>query len=225
MKIKMMGLSCLIVAIVLFAGYQYSMAKSKTDAESIAKKEVKNPDAASSKIGVVSVRKVFENCKRNAKYREEAKAEQDKIIADLEKMKADIDAGKAGLKTRKEGSNDYMALVKEVLEKQAGYQAQQEFQKQQIELKDQRWTEQLYKDILKIVQQIAQNKGMDMVFEADEPQFPSASVNELMLFIRTHKLLYSAGCMDITDEVLAMLDANDSQPVKTDDTQKSNSKK
>jgi Skp family chaperone for outer membrane proteins len=225
MKIKMMALSCLIAAIVLFTGYQYSMAKSKTDTEPDAKKEVKNSDTASSKIGVVSVRKVFENCKRNEKYREEAKAEQNKIIADLDKMKADIDAGKAGLKTRKEGSNDYMALVKEVLEKQASYQAQQEFLKQQIELKDQRWTEQLYKDILKIVQRIAQDKGFEMVFEADEPQFPSASVNELMLSIRTHKLLYSSGCMDITDEVLAILDTTDSQPVKTDDTQKSNSKK
>jgi Skp family chaperone for outer membrane proteins len=214
MKIKMMALSCLIAAIVLFTGYQYSMAKSKTDTEPDAKKEVKNSDTASSKIGVVSVRKVFENCKRNEKYREEAKAEQNKIIADLDKMKADIDAGKAGLKTRKEGSNDYMALVKEVLEKQASYQAQQEFLKQQIELKDQRWTEQLYKD-----------KGFEMVFEADEPQFPSASVNELMLSIRTHKLLYSSGCMDITDEVLAILDTTDSQPVKTDDTQKSDSKK
>ncbi len=225
MKIRMMALVCLMTAVVLFTGYQYSLAKSKTAAESDAKKEVKNANASSSKIGVVSIRKVFEDCKRNAKYREEAKAEQDKIVAELDKMKAEIDAGKAGLKTRKEGSGDYMTLVKEVLEKQAGYQAQQEFQKQQIELKDQRWTEQLYKDILKIVRQVAQDKSLDIVFEDDEPQLPAPTVNELMLSIRTHKLLYSAGCMDITAEVLAMLDASESQPVTIDNGQKTESKK
>ena len=45
-----------------------------------------------------------------------------------------------------------------------------------------------------------------MVVEKDEVEFPALSVDGAMLAIRTHKLLYSGGCLDITDEVMAWLD-------------------
>ncbi|MGA1979963.1 MAG: OmpH family outer membrane protein [Sedimentisphaerales bacterium] len=159
------------------------------------------------KVAVVSVRKIFQGCKRSASYREGAVAEQDKIIAELEKLSKEIDADKAGLKTLKEGSSDYMARTKDLFEKQASYQAQQEFYKQQMELKDQLWTKELYQDILRIASGVAKEKGLDLVFREDEVDFSETNVSELGLAMRTQKLLYSGGCLDITDEVTARLDA------------------
>jgi len=158
-------------------------------------------------VAVVSIRKIFQGCERGASYRKEVIAEQDRIIAELEKLSREIEAEKAGLKTLKENSSDYMARAKELFEKQANYQARQEFYKQQIELKDQLWTKELYQDILRIAGEVANEKGLDLVFREDEIDFSETNITELGLAMRVQKLLYSGGCLDITDEVTARLDA------------------
>ncbi len=194
MKTKAIVLICLISVAVLPVAYQTCLAESKA----------KQPAA---KIGVVSIRKLLQDCKRTSKYRDESIAERDRIMAELEKLNAEIEAGKAGLKTLKTGSSDYMDLVKDLLMKQAGLQAQQEFHKQQMGLKEQKMIEGLYKDILQQISKVAQEKALDLVLEKTEPEFPMASADELTRTIDTHKLLYSGGCADITDQVLARLNA------------------
>ncbi|HUV40282.1 MAG TPA: OmpH family outer membrane protein [Sedimentisphaerales bacterium] len=193
MKIKSIVPAGLIILIVVGLGYQYSSGAPKEQARGV-------------KIGVVSVRRIFESCKRNAEYRQQAAAEQDRVIAELEKLSKEIEAEQAGLRVLKPGSNDYLARMRELMGKQARLEAEQEFHKQQIGMKDQRWTEQLYADILKATDTIAAEKGLDLVFERDEIEFPVNSANELMMTIRTHKVLYSGGCTDITDEVITLLD-------------------
>ena len=160
MKVKVIILSCLIAVIVLSIGYERSLAISTSEKINL-------------KVGVVSVLRILKDCKGNAKYRDEATAEQNKIIAELDKLKAEFEAEKAGLRTLKSGSDDYMKRVKEILTKQANYQAQQEFYKQQMELKDQRWAEDTYKEILRITSEIAKEKGLDLVLERDEPDLPA----------------------------------------------------
>jgi len=194
MKVRAMVLSCLICAVILFIGYECGWAVSKAE-------------KSSSKIGVISVRRIFQDSKRNAKYREEAVGEQNRVIAELEKLRAEAEAEEAGLKTLKTGSRDHLAQMKEVLTKRANLQAREEFYKQEISLKDQRWTEEVYKEILQMTSEVAEQKGLDLVLESSEIELPSLSARELMMTIRTHKLLYSAGCLDITDEVMARLDA------------------
>lgn len=159
------------------------------------------------KVAVVSIQKIFQECKKSISYREEAIAEQDRVIAELDKLSMEIEAGKAGLQTLRENSSDYMARAKELFEKQANYQARQEFYKQQMELKDQLWTKEIYQDILRIAGKVAKKKGLDLVFKEDEVDFSETNITELGLAIRTQKLLYSGGCLDITDEVTARLDA------------------
>ncbi len=159
------------------------------------------------KVAVVSIRQIFQKCERGASYREEAIAEQNRIVAELEKLSREIEAEKAGLRTLKEDSSDYMTQAKGLFEKQANYQARQEFYKQQMELKDQLWTKELYQDILRITGEVAKEKGLDLVIREDEVDFSETNTSELGLALRVQKLLYSGGCLDITDEVTARLDA------------------
>lgn len=189
-----MVLGCLMSVVVLFVSYQYSQAEAKTD-------------KSSSKIGVVSVRKAFRNCKRNSTYREQAIAEQTKIRAEEEKLSKQIVDQEAGLKALKTGSSDYLAQYKELLEKRAGFEVQRQLNGQQRALKDKLWTERLYREILRVTSEIAQQKGLELVLEADEPEFPVDSADELMMTLSTHKVLYSGGCVDLTDEAVTRLDA------------------
>jgi Skp family chaperone for outer membrane proteins len=163
------------------------------------------------KIGVVSVRRIFQDCRRNAKYRQELTTKRDRIAAEIEKLSNEIDVGKAGLKALKPGSPDYLSGVKEVLEKQARLQAQQEFYKRQMELSEQIAIEGLYKDVIEATAEVAKEKSLDLVLERSELDLPAGSSNELTLTISTNKVLYNAGCEDITDAVLAKVDALEEQ--------------
>ncbi|UCF42659.1 MAG: OmpH family outer membrane protein [Planctomycetota bacterium] len=201
MRAKAIFLSFLIGVVVLFMGYQHSRAAPASD-------------RAQPKIGVVGIRQIFQDCKRNVKYRQEAAAEQDKVVVELGKLKREIEVEEAGLKALKAGSSDYLDLMKAVLEKQASLQARQEYHKQQMALKDQRWTEQLYTEILRETAAVAKQKGLDIVFEKDEPELPALSGQELMMIIRTHSVLYSGGCLDITEEVMNRVDEESSKVQK-----------
>lgn len=194
MKIKTMALSCLIGLGVLFVGYEFSRAEA-------------GADEASLKVGVVNVRRIFRDCKRNITYRAEAVAEQNKVRQELGKLAKEIEAAEAGLKALKRGSDDHLAQVKAILEKRANLNALQDYNKQQRMLKDKLWTEGLYVEILQVTSELAEEKGLDLVFDKDEPEFPASSSDELMLTLSTNKLLYSGGCPDITGEVITRLDA------------------
>ena len=193
MKVRTTVLACLIGVVVLSMCYEYSRAESKADGSSL-------------KIGVVSVRKILGNSEKQAKYMKEAIAEQNRIEAELEKLAKDIEADQAGLRTLKIGSSDYLKQLRDILEKQANLQAQQQFYERQIELQDKQWHEELYKEILQETREVAEQKGLDLVFEKSEPELPALSAKDLALAIRMHNLLYSGGCLDITDEVMARLD-------------------
>jgi Skp family chaperone for outer membrane proteins len=160
------------------------------------------------KIAVVSVRKIFQDCKRNTRYRQEMSAERDKLEKELDSLSKEIDADKSKLKMLKPGSADYLTGMKGVFEKQGNLQAKQEFFKRQVDLREQTVIEQLFKDVVKATSEVAKEKGIDLVLEKSEPDLPATNSNELTLTISTHKVLYSSGCEDITDAVMTKVDAN-----------------
>ena len=193
MKANTVALGCLIGVIVLAMGYEYGQAQPEATALSL-------------KIGVVSVKRVFQSCQRSARYNAEVLAEQSRINAELQSLSKEVEASKAGLNAFKRGSSDYLAQLKEVFDKQGKYDAEKEYRMQQKAIKYQRWVEDLYVDILRGTGEVAKQKSLDLVFEKDEVEFPAVSIDSTMLAIRTHKVLYSGGCLDITDEVIAWLD-------------------
>jgi len=194
MKIRLIILGCLTVAIILSAGYEANSAEPEGN---------KGP----LKIGVISVQNIIKNCKKSENYRAEIAAEYNKMKAQLDKLAREIEAETEGLKALKTGSEDYMILYKEILMKQSGIQAQEKFYDQQMAFKNQELVGELYKEILDKTKKVAEQKGLDMVFEKSEPELPALNSTELNLIIKSHKLLYSGRCVDITDEVMAQVDA------------------
>ena len=193
MKIRTMVLSCLAGVVIMTMVFEYSQAQSKSN-------------TPSSKIGVVSILKVFRDCKRSAAHRNELLAEQNRIRAALQTLSKEIEAQEAGLKALKPESSDYLAQRKELIDNQARLEAEQKFYKEQVILKQYKWSKELYQEILQITSELAEQKGLDLVLKKDEIDLLALSVNEISETVRTHKVLYSAGCVDISDEVVARLD-------------------
>jgi Skp family chaperone for outer membrane proteins len=201
MNVRVKTVGILICVAALFATFQYGYAA---------------PEAMPpvSKIGIVSVRTVFNTSKRHVQYRSQVLQAQSRARAQVDDMTKDIDAEEAGLKALKEGTPDYMKQLQTILKKRADLEGQREFLKQQRTLEDKTWMEALYQETLKIIQAVAKEKGLTIVFERTEPEFPVSS-EELMMTFSTHKVLYAEGCVDLTQEVTARLDAAGSaQPSK-----------
>ncbi len=196
MKIKVAVLGCLIAVVVLSVGHRINLATAAPKSEK-----------GGLEIGVVSIEKVIRDCQRSSKYRQEAVAERNMKEAELNKLLKEVEAEEAGLKTLKPESLDRLARTKDVFEKQASIQARKKFYEQMMLLREQRMIEGLYKDILRIVGEIAEQKGLAFVFERSEPVLPAINLNALSMIIKTSKVLYSGGGVDISDEVIARLNA------------------
>ena len=198
MKIKTAVLGCLMGVVVLLLVHEYSMAQVKTNDTVLP-------------IGIVDVRRALRDCKATAKYRERTNAENNKMDAEEEQISREIQALAAGLRALKPGTSDHLAQYREYLQKQADLKTLQEFNPQQKALKHQQWTQELYQEILRITKVLAAEKGLPLVLGSDEPEFPIQRYEELAMTLSTHKVLYSNGCLDITDEVIAELDKEESK--------------
>jgi len=186
---------CTLLVVVLLVGVSYERGLAA------AKKEIQP-----AKIAVVSVMAILENSKKNLKWQQGMQAERDRIISELDKQEKELVAIKADMETRKVGSGDYLNLVRQAMEKQATLEATEKFHQQDFSIKQQQWTEQLYQEILVAIEKVAKEKGLDVVLAKEEYQFPSATTNDLVLTIKTSKVLYSGEEMDITSDVLTVID-------------------
>lgn len=193
MNIKVKTVGVLVIAAALLVTFGYSQAA---------------PDAtpAVTKIGVISVRTVFNTSKRHAQYRSQVLQTQSRARAQLEDMTKEIAAEEDGLKALKEGTPDYMKSLQSIIKKRSELDSQREYIKQQRSLEDKTWMEGLYQELLKLVQTVAKEKGLTLVLERTEPEFPVTS-EELMMTFSTHKVLYAENCVDLTADVTARLDA------------------
>lgn len=185
-----------VCAMALLATRQYGRAQAP-------------PVGTPSKIGIVSVRGAFNGSKKHAQYRAQALKRQSQARAQIDVLTKEIETEEAELKTLKQGTPDYMKQLQAMLEKRAKLDSQQEYLKQQRVLEDKKWMEDLYQEVLKIVNDLAKEKGLDIVLERTEPEFPISS-DELMLTVSTHKVLYDGGCVNLTNDVIARLDAGES---------------
>lgn len=198
MKIKTAVLICLISLAVLLLVHEYGMAQMK-------------PGNSTLPVGIVDVRRALRDCKATAKYRDRTTAENNKMDAEEQQLTREIQALAAGLRALKPDSSDYLSQYREYLQKQGELKAMQEFNPRQKATKHQQWTEALYQEILRITKELAAVKGLALVLESDEPQFPIQQYEELAMTLNTHKVLYNNGCLDLTDEVIAELDKEESK--------------
>jgi Skp family chaperone for outer membrane proteins len=200
MKRRTMLLGCLIGVVVLFAVRQYDIAQASSSKPVLP-------------IATVSISQALRDCKATAKYRERTTAENNQMDAEEDKLTKEVQALAAGLRAGalKPDSPDYSQQYQDLLQKQAELKVMQDLNPQKKALKHQLWTEKLYKEILRITKELAAQKGVALVLAVDEPEFPLTRYEDLAMALRTHKVLYNGGCLDLTGEVIAELDKEEAK--------------
>jgi len=177
-------------------GFEYSFAAKE--------KAIMSP-----KIGIVSIREVFESCAMKNEVEKTLAAEGEKKFAELKKLGEDIEADKAALSKRKENSGDYMELLKSLMLKQSQFDAQKEFFQQELSVKEMQEKEKIYRKILEVIASVAKDKGLDIVLSRDDNYLnqpdsgpPAQNPTDLILTTKTHKLLYFNPNLDFTADVV-----------------------
>jgi Skp family chaperone for outer membrane proteins len=196
-KINLITAAILAGAGLFVLGNEYSSAKDRS--------------LAPAKIGIASVKEVFDNCIMKTEVEKALAAEGDKRFAEIKKLEESIESDKTALTKFKEGTQDYMDMLKGMMMKQAQLEAQKEFYQQDLSMKEMRNKEAMYRKIIEVVAQVAKEKGLDIVLSRDDNYLnqpesasnpPAQNPTELILTTRTHKLLYFSKDLDITTEVL-----------------------
>lgn len=195
MKSKAIVFGGLVIGLLGVIGYQQGQV-------SAAKAGI-----APAKVGVVSIDKILKNSKKHEAWKKTMDTEEQRIRAEFDKAKSELDLLQADMKTRTVGSADFLKLNREYAEKKAILEAKDGYYQQEVEQRVKEWTESLYKDIQKRTEEAAKKNGLDIVISREDVEYPSVSMRDMLLTIRTNKVMYYAASLDITDEVLAVLDA------------------
>jgi len=187
-------MSILVCAAALLAALQYGRAASQAT-------------PPSSKIGIVSVRDVFNGSKKHALYQAQLAQRVGKARAQIDELNKQVDGAEVELKGLRQGTADYVKQYQAVLEARSKLQNEQELLKAQRMAEDKKWFEDLYQEALKAIEALAKEKGLELVLERSEPKFPLAS-EEVWSTVGTHKVLYSGGCVNLTNDVIDRIDAS-----------------
>lgn len=159
------------------------------------------------KVGVVNVESVFNKSQRGIKWQSQVAADVTKGRANLEKLRKDAAAIEADMKTRELGSADYMRLMSDYLDKLGEAEAKKDYYAEEMILRGERWTKNLYDEIRSIVEKTAKLRRLDIVLVADEVDLSALRMRDLAAVIARNKVLYHTDEIDITEEVIAQLDS------------------
>ena len=159
------------------------------------------------RIAIVSIQKILTEGEKAVAWDLKMKVDGEAMKAELEKLRDAIVAEEAILKTRNPESSDYDRLARELTEKAIMLKAKDKFFQQDIMTRQERWTENAFKQVLAAAEKVAKDKGVDIVLAKEDYQWPTRSANELASVIQTSTVLYGAAGLDITDAVLSAWNA------------------
>ena len=178
-----LGLVVLGLALSLCWGYQVGMANAKKTFSPV-------------KIGVVSLRDVLDKSIKKQQFEQDYNADKDKVMAELQGLEKEIVSLQKDMETRSKSSDDYIKFLRQSVEKQAVLKVRKELYEDEFQYKQKAWMDQMYKQILVAAEQVAKENGLDMVI----------AKRDFETFSEMNNLLYSSASLDISTEVLTIID-------------------
>jgi len=159
------------------------------------------------KIAICNVTKVITNSQKFKNWQTEKQEEIQQISTELQAMQNELEALNKNLQILKPGSVDYQNRVKEFIEKRSQYQAKDTAYQDLWDRQKEDWTASLYQQILAVINEVAVKHGLDLVLATEDLDLADPMRPDIMQTIVTKKILYHPSKLDITNEVLAALDA------------------
>jgi Skp family chaperone for outer membrane proteins len=158
-------------------------------------------------IAVVDVKKVLDNVKENVQIQAEVQSMLDTLDADAAARQKDLKKMQEDLQLLPPDSPEYGRKTEDLEQKAVNFKAWRDYQQHKLDReRTLRW-ELLYKRLLDAVGRVAQQNGADLVlYKESAPDFRNAEPREVIAAIQMRKLLWSSEELDLTSQVVQMMD-------------------
>ncbi|MEM9418735.1 MAG: OmpH family outer membrane protein [Planctomycetota bacterium] len=165
--------------------------------------------AAPTKVAVVNLQEVINQCAQQAAFVAEGKAKADALKAEQAARQKDIATISTTLDTLTVGGDAWNKKREELQQKTLEMQVWVQMQEQNGQLDQARQFAEIYVAANEASASIAQAAGYDVVLQGGElPDLMKLNIQQLQTVVQTRKVLYSGDAVDITNAVLQRMNAD-----------------
>ena len=163
------------------------------------------------RIAVVNPAKVFNEMQETKDLKQKMEADRKTITDEGQRRGQEVEDAKKRRALFNEGTDDFNKANKEYLEKVISAQAWQELIKADLQRQQKSQMKTLFEKIEQATKEVAEAKKLDLVLVEQKTDLPAdldqINVDQLRGLINQRSVLYSNGKFDITNDVLARVDA------------------
>lgn len=163
------------------------------------------------RIAVVDTSRVFNEMQETADLRKRMEAERQRLQATLEQKRAEIKTLQGQRELLKPDHPQFEELNKQMLQKAMEMEVWEKYTKIDAERSQKRQMRDLFSKIEDAVADVATKQGLDLVLNDQRPDIPdmidAISMDQLRAVINSRQVLFAARNIDISNDVIATLDA------------------
>jgi Skp family chaperone for outer membrane proteins len=166
------------------------------------------------KIATVNTAKVFNEMLETKDLKQKMDSDGNAIKGEGERRKADLQEAQKRRDLFNEGTADYEKANRELIEKAIAMQTWQELIKADLARQQKVQMRNLFNKIEDATKEVAEAKKLDLVFVDQKIELPmdaktmeQINADQLRSLINQRSIMYNNGRLDITNEVLAAVDA------------------
>jgi len=160
------------------------------------------------KVGVVDVERVFEECEQTQVLNRKIEAYRKKVAQEVDQREEAMKAEQAALEAFAKDSADYYKRNKEFKQKVLEYNVWKAMTTENMAESYRMWVERTYQMITAEVEAAAKGQGVQLVLVRDRLKTDVKDTQELRARIISRKVVYAEAGIDLTEKVLADLNTN-----------------
>jgi Skp family chaperone for outer membrane proteins len=160
------------------------------------------------KVLVCDIFRVFNQYQNDMDLSDQYNQKMQVLMIEDKKKQDKAETEEKGLTSLKEGSAEYIKQQEEVEQEKAEHQVWRQVQERGLTVWRIRETQRAYDQIVKTIAKVAKDRGAQLVMYLDTGMPKTNDLPELLQAIERRQVIYSDDSLDVTDEVLKILNAN-----------------
>jgi Skp family chaperone for outer membrane proteins len=163
--------------------------------------------AAPLKIAVVNIEKVFNSYQKKTLLDEDLAQWQTARQEDLEAQAKELEILQARIENLAPGSDQRTSDEKELFEKRLRLETLRQLTFKEAEEKRLAYFREIWQDIFSVISDYGEKNGYDLILKCDEKRLDSGVFTELQYSIHRTFVLYNSSQVDISREIIHLLNA------------------
>ena len=159
-------------------------------------------------IAVVNLTAVFERFRMTRDLEDLFTGRRESITSEAESQRDNITFKRNELRQFKPGTPDYEQRDEALVKAEVEFQVWLEVQERRLKTEHKRWLQEIYNNVEQVIAKLAADRGIDLVLTYNDldPDAPDSVAFKQQILLRT--VLYASKRTNLTDPVLATLDAD-----------------